>query len=354
MSRMIDQIAATLTEEQRTQLNAEINQQNAAQMQAEIDRQVALRMSQLHMASPSSSSSPSVNPLGNTSPGANMNPSNMNNMDMMRMIPTGIKPHPPPVYSGDRHKVDQFLTQLNRYLELSGIASLAPRVQVEYAAQFLSGDALVWFQNVKRSGTPIASTDEFSSQLRAHFLPYGIDKVARSRLRSLKQTSTVQAYSTLFMQTLQHISDMSAADQLDHYLFGLKHGIQRDVVMMNPTTLHQAMNHAAYVEARFHHYNHGMPRASFVPMRPSASSSSAAPRASSSVPSGNSDAMDLSNVDAADSDEAELNAASSSQDSKLGKLTDAERERLRKEGRCFRCREKGHLSRNCPKNGKSQ
>jgi hypothetical protein len=35
------------------------------------------------------------------------------------------------------------------------------------------------------------------------------------------------------------------------------------------------------------------------------------------------------------------------------KLTDADREKYQKEGRCFRCREKGHMARNCPKNNKA-
>jgi hypothetical protein len=35
------------------------------------------------------------------------------------------------------------------------------------------------------------------------------------------------------------------------------------------------------------------------------------------------------------------------------KLTDADREKYRKEGRCFRCRKKGHMTRNCPKNNKA-
>jgi hypothetical protein len=35
------------------------------------------------------------------------------------------------------------------------------------------------------------------------------------------------------------------------------------------------------------------------------------------------------------------------------KLTDADREKYQKEGRCFRCREKGHMARQCPKNNKA-
>ena len=35
------------------------------------------------------------------------------------------------------------------------------------------------------------------------------------------------------------------------------------------------------------------------------------------------------------------------------KLTDANQEKYQKEGRCFRCREKGHMSCNCPKNDKA-
>ena len=33
----------------------------------------------------------------------------------------------------------------------------------------------------------------------------------------------------------------------------------------------------------------------------------------------------------------------------LQKLTPAEREKCMKEGRCLRCREKGHIAKNCPK-----
>ena len=54
--------------------------------------------------------------------------------------------------------------------------------------------------------------------------------------------------------------------------------------------------------------------------------------------------MDLSVVEAAAA--AELNAITRP----LKKLTDAERDQLRREGKCFRCRQVGHISSQCPKN----
>jgi hypothetical protein len=37
-----------------------------------------------------------------------------------------------------------------------------------------------------------------------------------------------------------------------------------------------------------------------------------------------------------------------------GKLTDEEHTKLMKEGRCFRCRKLGHMSRACPDKGKDK
>jgi Zinc knuckle len=38
---------------------------------------------------------------------------------------------------------------------------------------------------------------------------------------------------------------------------------------------------------------------------------------------------------------------------KTGKLSEEEKTKLSKEGRCFRCKKLGHISRNCPDKGKN-
>jgi hypothetical protein len=153
---------------------------------------------------------------------------------------------------------------------------------------------------------------------------------------------------------------MAPADQLEYYMAGLKTQIKEKLWAKEPKSLQDAMTEAALAEARFHHFHTATNNSgyrSFGSRGPSSSSSSSsgfrhatAPTMTSSASSSSSDAMDLSQVESE-----EVNAVQGQQQQpRLGKLTDAERERLRKEGRCFRCREKDHISRNCPKNGSSQ
>lgn len=259
-------------------------------------------------------------------------------------LPTNrVKPQAPEAFKGDRTKVDQFLIQLRRYLVLAELTTISDARQVEYAAQYLTAEALVWFENIQKSDTPIATLIELETRLRAHFLPYGAEKIARTKLRLLKQTHTVQGYSTLFMQTVQHVPNMHVDDQIEAYVTGLKHGIYREVVLKDLRTLQEVMDFAVFVESRLQHRDH-RDRIGFTPF---ASRSSPAP--STGINNSSSTPMDLSVAAAVD-----INAMNGQV---LKKLTDAERDQLRREGRCFRCRQRGHMSRDCPKapkNGMSQ
>ena len=194
-------------------------------------------------------------------------------------------------------------------------------------------------------------------QLRNHFLPYGIERVARSKLRQLKQTGTVASYSSIFMQTVVHLPKMDMDDKIEAFIEGLNNAIYREVVLKDFSNLQKAMDYAVFVESRLHHrgprygsnlssnnYNFRFStKSANTTLGPSTNTSS------SSVP------MELTAVSSTteiQSSESELNAMIGP----LKKLTDAEREQLRREGKCFRCRNRGHLSRDCPKskNGLAQ
>lgn len=257
-----------------------------------------------------------------------------------------IKPQSPELFTGNRTKVDQFITQLRRYLLLADLDSIDPIRQVEYAAQYFTGEALVWFETIQKSDTPIGSLNELEIKLRGHFLPYGIEKVARTKLRHLKQTGTVAGYSTLFMQTVIHVPSMHVDDQIDSFVEGLNSNIYKEVVLKDLKTLQEVMDFAVFVESRLQHRHGGFrpgnsktPNHNYFSSRPSTSTAAPSNTSSTSVP------MDLTAVDGTTPPESEVNAIVGP----LKKLTDSERDQLRREGKCFRCRNRGHISRDCPK-----
>jgi hypothetical protein len=254
-----------------------------------------------------------------------------------------VKPAAPESFSGTRTKVDQFLIQLRRYLLLANLTTtIDDSRQVEYAAQYLTAEALVWFESVQKSDTPITSLIELETKLRSHFLPYGAERIARTKLRHLQQTQTVQGYSTLFMQTVLHVPNMHVDDQIEAYVAGLKPGIFREVVLKDLKSLQEVMDFAGFVESRLQHRDGGFRSYRNHGGGGNNNSYSSHPPASStsSNTSSTSAPMDLSVTES----ELEVNAIGP-----LKKLSDTERDQLRREGKCFRCRTRGHMSRDCPK-----
>ena len=367
MSAIVQWIASLPPEQQaaaRASVEAEVQQR--AQDRAQ---EMATAMVSQQQFDPSSSPNTSSSPPAAT-PGVTPAPTIPSMPQQMYAgAPDGftvamVRPPAPDHFRGDRAKVEEFIDQLHRYVALSNISMMPHHIQVQQAALLLKDEALVWFRNANSNTNPIVSVVDLTSRMRAYFLPYGYDKLARTRLRSLKQVTSVQAYNTLFMRTLQHITDMSPADQLEYYITGLKEKIKEKLWAKEPKTLQDAMTEATIAEARFQHLYSAAPRTQYQfthrfggsaqssstgSMR--VASSSATTNAASS--SGGADAMDLSKVESSatpDADE-QLNAM---QGQRLGKLSDTDRARLRAEGRCFRCRAKGHISSQCPKNGLTQ
>ena len=104
---------------------------------------------------------------------------------------------------------------------------------------------------------------------------------------------------------------MDQATRMNYYLRGLKDNIRPFVAMQQPANLAAAETIAERVDA--------------VTFRPANRGTGFRPNPGYRAPGGPAP-MDLDAI---------------------GKLTDSERERLRKNGGCFRCRKTGHLARDC-------
>jgi len=147
--------------------------------------------------------------------------------------------------------------------------------------------------------------------LKAQFQPVNNTKNARARLDQLKQKTSVRLYNTEFREVMMQLPNMHEDDRIHAYIKGLKPRVASQVAMHQPTTLLQAQGLADTMDTiQFQH----QVRPQFQERRTY--------RQDHLGPA----PMDLDAI---------------------GKLTDTERERLRKNGGCFRCRKTGHLARDC-------
>jgi hypothetical protein len=184
--------------------------------------------------------------------------------------------------------------------------------RVEFAGTFLKDHAAMWWQTTYYD---IEEWDDFVAGLRDQFQPVNSAKNARAQLDSLRQRTSVRIYNTEFRELVLQIPHMHEEDRVHHYIKGLKPNVASLVAMQQPATLLQAQGLADTADTiQFQQ----LPRRSFGHQR--TESPRNRPNYHGPAPM-------------------ELDA--------IGKLTDDERERLRKIGGCFRCRKTGHLARDC-------
>ena len=234
----------------------------------------------------------------------------------------------------------------------------------------LEGDALQWFNSIPAANAPTTWND-FMELLYKRFRPVAAILIARQNLAKLRQGQhSVSAYAHRVQTLLTAIPDMGPSDQVFQFAYGLSPTLAAYVWEHKPTTLIDAIQLAASKEALL----------GFVgrPGGPSHHRQGAGPSSSDSVP------MDLNHVDFSKEEDdsaprfhdepasaprveslllAKLEAMeqrltalsskppSSNPSNKSGDrvpgLKSGEIDRLMKEGRCFRCKQKGHMKRDC-------
>jgi hypothetical protein len=282
------------------------------EQQIAIERQVNAAVESvvrhLHLNPPTEVQSPSV-----PSPGAansNEVKSNPDGSVSLAPISARIKISPPSIFNGSRSvNVDNWLNEMKQYLLLGGVND--EPTQVLIAGSYLKEVASQWWQGRKQLPDPPTNWFSFSAALKERFQPLAASRTARSQLRNLRQSNmSVSEYSSKFSSLVQLISDMSQADQVELFIYGLRSAISREVDLREPKTLYEAMTAAQKVESLLDNrrtYIHSSSNDS----RPLTSSTSFAPSSSSasnfaSSSSSSSTAMELGNVTAVENNDYEV------------------------------------------------
>lgn len=232
----------------------------------------------------------------------------------------------PEMFEGRRQgeKLEEWVYKMDMYLRAMQVPE---NLRVLTAVSFFQGNAMTWWRALIGAADPTTVTwANFVAQLRNEFLPVNSVKVAADKLERLKQTGSVANFVKEFRTLALLIPDLSPAEKLRRFLAGLKPRVRMEVDLRNPSTLEEAVTLAERIDDLTFQASK---RLTSSRHDSSFHSSSAQDRPAP---------MDLSAM-----------RVSNAPSRPFKKLSPEEREQLRRDGKCFYCREVGHISIKCPR-----
>ncbi len=255
-----------------------------------------------------------------------------------------------------------WIKQILEYMVLTGIP---PNFHVSFAASYLREQSRVWWYSLT-SEEKIKNQEfsQFSKLLLDKYQPVDQSRIARTNLKSLKQIGSVSSYNNAFTNIIQMINDMSNADKIYHYVNGLKYNIQDRILLEAFENLPDAMNAACKFDILT--YNRNSNTNKFTSKNYANNNNNNNynyNNINSNETRRNNIPIDVNNITGTNEqqyqhqDNEPEGAAFGYENENINvnairftKLTDAERELCRKQGKCFRCRTHGHMANVCPLN----
>ncbi|KAI8819533.1 Retrotransposon gag protein-domain-containing protein [Fimicolochytrium jonesii] len=218
---------------------------------------------------------------------------------------------------------NEFLTRLDRYF--AATPAVPDIMKISLAASKLKDTAERWYEQEEST---ILTWEAFKDRLRNRFIPPNAEEHALLALERLTQTGSVDEYYQRFSALLLEIPEMTDKQACRAFRKGLRPGIQR-LLAANPSSL--TMSLAELVTLADSVYSVDSARRDEANKRPPAKQW---------PPSNKRAAIDVVGTGPATK--------------RLKKLTNDERQRLRDQGACFRCRQPGHMQSDCPKYPKAR
>lgn len=255
----------------------------------------------------------------------------------------------PPRFSGKTSEAHTWIRSLRTFLYLQQIP-LDTDTCVIWASTFLEASAAQWYQALVAQAQEDPSAgftcwQEFEQAFKNQFEERFPADRARDRLAYIKQRTSVSAYVSEFTSLLVHLPFRDEGDNIHSFVRGLKPHLAEKVAMAMPSTLQEAINLALKADGAAMHVARMM-----------RTTPPSTVRYEGPTP------MDLGNITMEDkgSEHADLATvatttihrypatAPAASTTPLKPLTPEERQRLIRENKCFRCRQPGHIARECP------
>lgn len=250
-----------------------------------------------------------------------------------------LKVKVPETFYGNSLKedVELWLYQVDHWLR-------AGRVQLEMekiilATGLLRGAALSWWRSVELAPNPPITWEDFRGRLKEAFQPINPVETARDRLARLRQTTSANAYATIFRNVTLEIPGITDDEKKDRFIRGLKRRTQEEVRLRTPSTFEEAVQLAVRYDSLMRPSNWGGGTA-----RDGSSSHGPAPMELGAITSTNRPSSYRPNGQNPNG----RDPNGSSSPNQRTKLTPELRQQLIKEGKCFYCRKPGHRALQCP------
>ena len=223
------------------------------------------------------------------------------------------KKNKPSQFSG-KGSILSWTTHMENY-----IGNMEGEQALQLAVSYLSGAAHEWWivYHQGEEGKDVKNWEGLKKGLITRFDTLNKEKIARDKLARWKQIKDVSTFNDDFQRIMLDIPNISMEEQIDRYTRGLKSYIWKELCTKDYKELTEAMRDAERVEAA-HRRAGGNTQPKSNGKKPE----------TTQKPQG--DPMEIGNI-------------------QLRKLTQEEREDCMKKGLCLRCRQKGHIAKDCPK-----
>jgi hypothetical protein len=297
-----------------------------------------------------------------------------------------LKPPRPSLFTGNNMNatttIDSWLFELDNYF---GVMNVTDVQKVAYAVSCLRENATIWWRNTLQTMTTTEQQNityaQFQQLMRDNYQPVAAAETARSALHRIRQTGGVQAYNALYLRYMNMITDMSSADQQYLYKQGLQPHIAREVSIHRPKTLTECMNIAQRAEIEQRNFRTRNPIQmqsggingggySAYPIGTRSSNGNATPMELALMAvqqvlqqTKQQDHHDYTQSEPEQPADVSINATNMQTYQRANQnpttfrpmLNPEQRKEYMQKGWCFRCKQPGHLSRQCPsKNGQRQ